>query len=102
MILKLIENDCMSDKTINYIGMGLGILVTIMIVSLSEESVLTMRSSDTIYYDILDYYDDYLGYYFAWNYTGWFRFLLSCIGFFLSFKFRTTLGGLIGNFHEKM
>jgi hypothetical protein len=92
------ENDCMSDKTINYIGMGLGILVTIMIVSLSKESVLAMSSSDTIYYDILYYFD----YYFAWDYTVWFRFLLFCIGFFLSFKFRATLGGLIGNFHKKM
>ena len=90
----------MSDKTINYIGLGLGILVTIVIVCLSgpESSVLSMGDRHT-YYDFLA---EFGGIYFARDYTGWFRVLLFGIGFFLSFKFRAKLGNLIGNLHKKV
>jgi hypothetical protein len=95
----------MSDKTINYIGMGLGILVTIMILYLSGRygsSVLSMGDSHT-YYDFLR---EFGGIYFAREYTDLFRVLLFGIGFFLSFKFRGKIGkivvGSIGNLHKKV
>ena len=98
------EKVCMSDKTINYIGMGLGILVTIVIVCLSgpESSVLSMGDRHT-YYDFLR---EFGGIYFAREYTDMFRVLLFGIGFFLSFKFRGKIGktvvGSIGNLHKKV
>ena len=95
----------MSDKTINYIGMGLGILVTIVIVSLSGmygSSVLSMGDRHT-YYDFLR---EFGGIYFAREYTDMFKVLLFGIGFFLSFKFRGKIGktvvGCIGNLHKKV
>ncbi|MDG2365481.1 MAG: hypothetical protein P8L84_07465 [Methylococcaceae bacterium] len=94
----------MSDKTINYIGMGLGILVTIVIVCLSgpESSVLSMGDRHT-YYDFLR---EFGGIYFAREYTDMFRVLLFGIGFFLSFKFKEKIGktvvGCIGNLHKKV
>jgi len=94
----------MSDKIINHIGWGLGILVTIVIVCLSgpESSVLSMGDSHT-YYDFLR---EFGGIYFAREYTDMFRVLLFCIGFFLSFKFKGEIGktvvGCIGNLHKKV
>ena len=74
----------MSDKTINYIGMGLGILVTIVIVCLSGmygSSVLSMGDRHT-YYDFLRKFG---GIYFAREYTDMFRVLLFGIGFLFQF-----------------
>jgi hypothetical protein len=106
---KLMEKVCMSDKTINHIGWGLGLLVTIVIVCLSDcwncrsQGVLSIYHDETIYWDILKQHG---GYWLSRNYTGLLRLFILFIGFWLSFKFRVKIGktvaGSIGNFHKKV
>ena len=103
------EKVCMSGKTINDIGWGFGLLVTIVIVCLSDcwncrsQGVLSIYHDETIYWDILKQHG---GYWFSRNYTGLLRLLIFFIGIFLSFKFRERIGkivvGSIGNLHKKV
>jgi hypothetical protein len=99
------EKGCMNDKTINHIGWGFGLLVTIVIVCLSDcwncrsQGVLSIYHDETIYWDILKQHG---GYWFSRNYTGLLRLFILFIGFWLSFKFKEKIGNSIVNFHKKV
>jgi len=102
----------MSDKTINYIGMGLGILVTIFIVTLGcydkfsncDDIFFTTDAQYTMLYD--------------WFGSTWtsghgssglsiekldiLRIFILGIGFWLSYKFREKIGNTILKFHKSV
>jgi len=96
----------MSDKTINYIGMGLGILVTIVIVTLgrcwdcSYGGVFTISLQHTVFYD---WFKPVIGSSVG---VGILRLFIFFICLWLSYKFREKIGktvvGSIGNFHKKV
>jgi len=91
----------MSDKTLNYIGLGLGILVTIFIVTFSDswywnsDGMFTIQLSHTMIYDWFKPVID-------GAVLGILRTLILVIGFWLSFKFRGKIGNAVVNFHKKV
>ena len=99
----------MSDKTINYIGMGLGILVTIFIVTLGcyddsypyrecNDIFFTTEAENTMLYEWFGKGISEL----SSGELDILRIFILGIGFWLSYKFREKIGNMIFKFHKSV